>query len=148
MIVYEPKPIKYKKREIPTLKKISGPKDIVALVADIFDSPYEKFVVIYLNVANIPIIEIESVGAIDHAPVSIQNIARKSLLCHASAVIVVHCHPSGVLSFSKSDRELTSALYSALKTIQVKLLDHLIVTSQFPTEYFSFEENHLLGGLT
>ena len=54
---------------------------------------------------------------------------RRALIHNAGAVILVHNHPSGVAEPSTADRQLTSQLKEALALINVRVLDHLVVTT-------------------
>ena len=54
-------------------------------------------------------------------------LASLALHCMAASVIVAHNHPSGSLTVSQSDIKLTNHIKKALQTIEVKLLDHLII---------------------
>ena len=59
----------------------------------------------------------------------------------AVAIIVAHNHPSGKLSASKADIQLTKKIKESGSTLDIKLLDHLIITQK---DYFSFVDNGLL----
>ncbi|WP_459980655.1 JAB domain-containing protein, partial [Mannheimia haemolytica] len=58
--------------------------------------------------------------------------------CNAAALIVSHNHPSGNLEASQSDMQLTRKLQQACKLMEVRLLDHLIVSAK---DYHSMREN-------
>lgn len=143
MFIYEPKPIEYSKRELIDVPKIDGPKDILNIVRDICHHPMEHFIVLYLNANNQPVLEVESIGDTDQAPVNPRTILRKALLYHASRVIVYHSHPTGNLVPSSSDKNLTIKIKEALKHVDIDLLDHIIVSANNPG-YFSFQEGGLL----
>lgn len=66
-------------------------------------------------------------GTIDHCSVYARNILVEALRLNAAAVIIAHNHPSGITDPSRADRMLTATLGSALATISVNLLDHIIV---------------------
>ena len=65
----------------------------------------------------------------------------RCLELQASALIAIHDHPSGDPSPSRADIDMTGRLRDALKTIEVTLIDHVIVT---PTGSLSFQERGLL----
>lgn len=66
-------------------------------------------------------------GGAGEAPVYPNTIARDALLLGARAVVLAHNHPSGDLSPSPEDSAVTRRVHAALATIQVRLLDHLII---------------------
>ena len=71
--------------------------------------------------------ETQGVGTVDHAPIYPREVARRALELNATAVIMVHNHPSGDPSPSAADIEATRKVAEALKAIGVTLHDHLIV---------------------
>lgn len=77
------------------------------------------------------------VGDLGGVQMPIYQIARNALLSNAAAVIIVHNHPSGNLNPSHQDHEITKKVKQGLETIDVQLLDHVIVTRD---GYYSFEE--------
>jgi DNA repair protein RadC len=84
--------------------------------------------VLYLDKKNQLILdEVQNRGTVDHAPVYPREVVKAALLANASAVIFAHNHPSGVPDPSHADRMLTDALRSALTTVDVRVLDHIIV---------------------
>jgi len=85
--------------------------------------------------------ELVSVGENDHVAVSRKAITKKALLLSASSIILLHNHPSGDPKASASDIKTTNEIVATLKNLQIKVLDHLIVSSQ---GHFSFREEGLL----
>ena len=65
-------------------------------------------------------------------------IFQTALLCHASAIICVHNHPSGVVKPSEQDRKITSRLKASGELLEIQLLDHVIVTT---TSFHSFADD-------
>ncbi len=103
---------------------------------------HEAFMVIYLNAKNEVIdYEVLSEGTVDHVVVYPRRIAESALLNHAASLILVHNHPSGHTEPSEEDKELTRYVRDALKTLEIRVLDHIIVGKN---GYFSFMENDLL----
>jgi DNA repair protein RadC len=80
-------------------------------------------------------------GTNDHAPIYPREIAKRSLALDASAIIMVHNHPSGDLKPSPADLEQTKLVMSALDSLGITLHDHLIVSSK---GHFSFKAEHLI----
>jgi DNA repair protein RadC len=82
-----------------------------------------------------------SVGSVNHSLVSPRSIFLEALKAHAVNVILLHNHPSGDPTPSRTDRELTHRLYGLCKMMEIPLLDHIIIGDQ---KYYSFQENHSL----
>jgi DNA repair protein RadC len=68
-------------------------------------------------------------------------ILKQALQLSATSIIVAHNHPSGALVPSENDKEMTKKLAQAAKTMDIALLDHLIVVR---SGYFSFSDQGLL----
>jgi len=80
-------------------------------------------------------------GTIDGASVHPREVVKEALARNAAAVILAHNHPSGVAEPSQADEFITSRLRDALALIDVRVLDHLIVTGD---AIVSFAERGLL----
>lgn len=80
-------------------------------------------------------------GTINTTAVHPRVIAQKALKHNAAAVIVAHNHPSGSLMPSAADQYITTQLQTALRLLDVRLLDHIIVSQEGT---FSFAERGLL----
>ena len=89
----------------------------------------EVFSVAFLNTRH-RVIAVEDmfVGTIDASEVHVREIAKRALEHNAAAIICAHNHPSNVSEPSAADRAVTSRLSQALKLIDVRLLDHFVVT--------------------
>ena len=85
--------------------------------------------------------ECHQTGTINHAPAYPREICRRALELHSTAVLLSHNHPSGNVFPSNSDIEMTGRIQKALKTIDVTLHDHLIVTAH---DALSFKARGLL----
>jgi DNA repair protein RadC len=72
----------------------------------------------------------------------LEKFVKKAIHYHASAIILVHNHPSGNTTPSQADIQQTQNLKEALSTIEVKLHDHIIISSN---GYYSFKTNELLS---
>lgn len=88
----------------------------------------EQFRVLFLNRKNQLIAdEVQQVGTVDHAPVYPREIVRRALELGATALILVHNHPSGDPSPSDSDIAMTEEIIRAARTLDVTVHDHLII---------------------
>lgn len=82
-----------------------------------------------------------STGSVSGTVVSVTEILQLAILSHACGVILVHNHPSGCLEFSEVDLRLSLGLQEAMKHLDVKLLDHLVITSEY---YVSMADEGIL----
>lgn len=99
----------------------------------------ENLLIIYLNIHGKFISQkIEQVGTLDAVMISPRAIVESALANKASAIIMVHNHPSGSSMPSKADIEMTRRVKEALKTVSIRLEDHLIITSG---KYYSMREH-------
>ncbi len=80
-------------------------------------------------------------GTVNHTPVYIREVCVRALELHATSVIAIHNHPSRNPEPSHNDIDMTRQLKTALKTIGITLLDHIIVTSE---DSISFHTRGLL----
>jgi len=93
-------------------------------------SAIEQFMVIYLDRKNRLIDdEIQQRGSIDHTPVYPREVVRRALELKASAVILVHNHPSGDATPSRADIEMTKEVKQAVASVGINLHDHLIISA-------------------
>ena len=83
-------------------------------------------------------------GTIDEAPVYPRMMAEAALRFHAHSVILVHNHPSGVLRPSRGDLQITEQVSNALSTLEIELLDHIIVAG--PRAISLIQEGYILRG--
>ena len=105
--------------------------------------PHESFVALWLNSQNRLIASEELFrGTLTQTSVYPREVVKRALAHNAGAVILAHNHPSGLAQPSRADEVLTSSLKQALALIDVKLLDHFIVTGG--SEPLSFAERGLL----
>lgn len=106
------------------------------------DHTHEVFAVLFLNRANrINHFEIISQGGITGTIADPRIIFKKALQEEAVSIILCHNHPSGNLKPSRADQELTRKIKEASAFLDIKLLDHIIVSSE---GYFSFADQALL----
>lgn len=102
----------------------------------------ERFVVLFLNKKG-QLLEEEflETGTLDRVAIYPREIVKKAVTIGATAAIMAHNHPSGVALPSDADKGITSAVFDALRAVDVALMDHLIVTKE---SYFSFSGEGLL----
>ncbi len=107
------------------------------------DISHEEFWVLMLNRAN-KIIERQKIsqGGMAGTVIDVKIIFRKALEARASSIILCHNHPSGNTSPSKSDIEITKKLYDAGKTMDISILDHVILSDH---DYFSFADKGMIN---
>ncbi len=116
--------------------------DFFRLVWDDSIDIYESFFVIYLNNANTTIGWYKaSQGGITATLVDIRLVLKKAIDTLAVAMIVCHNHPSGKNFPSQQDKDLTEKLKNACATLDIKLLDHVILTED---NFFSFADENLI----
>ncbi|KAE9630912.1 RadC family protein [Parasedimentitalea maritima] len=88
----------------------------------------EQFRVLFLDRKNVLIADEEQArGTVDHVPVYPREVAKRALELNASALILVHNHPSGDLTPSESDIDMTDRINTALLALGLVLHDHLII---------------------
>lgn len=88
----------------------------------------EQFRVLYLDRKNVLIADEEQArGTVDHVPVYPREVAKRALENNASAIILVHNHPSGDPTPSDSDIAMTEQIATALSTLNIVVHDHLII---------------------
>ncbi|WP_375327049.1 RadC family protein [Candidatus Tisiphia endosymbiont of Nemotelus uliginosus] len=102
----------------------------------------EQFRVLFLNKKNILLAdEILSHGTIDQAAIYPREIIKRALFNEASAIILVHNHPSGNSKPSNTDILLTNTIVKTCAHMNILVHDHVIIAGN---EYFSFKSNMLL----
>lgn len=98
------------------------------LQARLRDEPRELFGMLLLdNQHRVLGFEVLSAGTIDAAAVYPREVVKAALRQNAAAVIFAHNHPSGVAEPSAADRDLTDRLINALRTVDIRVLDHVVV---------------------
>lgn len=112
------------------------------LRTDIGFSKNEEFKVLFLNSVN-EIIETEILftGTIDKSAVYPRKILERALYHNARSIVFVHNHPSGNVSPSQKDIELTEEMKKFFKIVDINVLDHIIITKN---SHFSFLEEGII----
>lgn len=130
--------------EIAKKPKISSSKDGFDLLKNTLGGlKVEEFWVLFLNQANFLVHKEQiSKGGISQTSVDLRIILKIALEQMATGIILAHNHPSGNLKPSESDIHLTKKIKAAAKTLDIFVLDHLIITQK---TYFSFSDEGLLG---
>lgn len=104
--------------------------------------PQERFHLLFLDRKNALIAdEAQQKGTIDHTPVYPREVVKRALELNASAIIMVHNHPSGDPTPSQADIEMTGRIRDAANPIGIILHDHLVIGR---SGCFSFRSNGLL----
>lgn len=102
----------------------------------------EQFRIFYLNNRNVLIAdEMQQQGTVDHTPVYPREVVKRALELGATALIMVHNHPSGDPTPSKADIDMTKEVQDAGAKLGITLHDHLIVTK---AGHSSFKDMGLL----
>ncbi len=102
----------------------------------------EQFRILFLDTRNHLLAdEIQTRGTVNHTPVYPREVAKRALELHASALILVHNHPSGDPTPSRDDITMTREIQGAVKALGIVLHDHVIVGNG---RYTSFRQEALL----
>ncbi|WP_026714660.1 RadC family protein [Flavobacterium daejeonense] len=125
--------------EAQELDKITSSKSVFEIMQPIIgELPHEEFWILYLNNSNKVISKAQmSVGGITGTLVDVRLVFKMAFEKGATALILCHNHPSGTLIPSDADKQLTKKLKIAGDSLDIKVLDHLIVTER---NYFSFAD--------
>jgi DNA repair protein RadC len=126
-----------------TIKKISCPEDAFYTVQPLISyQQVEHFACIYLNIKNhIISTEIISIGDLNSAVVHPREVYNRAIYLRAAQIIISHNHPSGDLTPSRPDIEMTNRLKEAGSILGIDLLDHLIVSDN---EFISLKEQGIM----
>ena len=124
-------------------KKITSSASVFELMQPIIgELPHEEFWIVYLNNSNKVIQKTQlSKGGITGTMVDVRLVLKTALEVGATGIILAHNHPSGTLKPSEADKQLTTKLSVAAKSLDIKVLDHLIITEK---AYFSFADENIL----
>jgi DNA repair protein RadC len=91
----------------------------------------EHFRILFLDKRNVLIAdEIQGSGTVDHTPVYVREVVKRALVLSASAVILVHNHPSGDPTPSRADIDMTKMIVDTLRPLGISVHDHVIVGRQ------------------
>ncbi|QCX01093.1 DNA repair protein RadC [Aggregatimonas sangjinii] len=129
--------------DVHRIAKINSSNDAFELLLpQMGDLEHEEFWIVYLNNANKVLLTSQlSKGGLTGTLVDLRIIMKKALEVGAVGLILAHNHPSGTLKPSKADQEVTQRIQKASSALDIKVLDHLIITQQ---DYYSFADHHIL----
>lgn len=113
------------------------------IYSDFFLESKEKIIVLYLN-NKLNVLKKSSFNSYNPSLVNlpIRKIVEEALGINSTGIIIAHNHPSGDITPSEADKVVTLELANTLKTLNIMLIDHLIV---FNDKYFSFSDNGMLA---
>ncbi|NDI97664.1 JAB domain-containing protein [Flavobacterium sp. LaA7.5] len=125
------------------LKQITSSRAVFQIMQPIIgELPHEEFWIIYLNNSNKVIYKNQlSKGGITGTVVDVRIVFKTALEQNAVGIIVAHNHPSGNLRPSDEDKNITHQLKTAGKSLNINVLDHVIVTEN---GYYSFADEGVL----
>ena len=124
-------------------KKITTSASVFELMQPVIgELNHEEFWIVYLNNSNKVIQKNQlSKGGITGTLVDVRLVLKNALEVGATGLILAHNHPSGTLIPSEADKQITNKLKLASESLDIKVLDHLIITEN---AYFSFADESLL----
>lgn len=116
---------------------ISSWQDLLSYCrAAMADEKTELFRILFLDRKNVLIAdEVQQRGTVDHTPVYPREVVKRALELGASAIILVHNHPSGDPTPSRADIEMTNQINTAAKALNIHLHDHLIIGKDSETSF-------------
>ena len=128
--------------------KVANSEDVFSIMREVLkrenrlSRQKEHFWVVGLNVNNvIAYIELVALGSVSKIIVKPVEVFSFAVAKKCESVILVHNHPSGDLKPSKADIDLTKKLVNGSKFLEIKVIDHLIISTK---EYLSFADKKLL----
>ncbi len=128
---------------IEDVNKITSSKAVFEIMQPVLgDLQHEEFWTLFLNNSNVIISKQQlSKGGITGTLVDVRLLMKKALELGAVGIIICHNHPSGTLKISEADKLITAKIKKAATVLDIKLLDHLIITEK---AYVSFADKQLL----
>ncbi|MHA7843346.1 MAG: RadC family protein [Winogradskyella sp.] len=129
--------------DVVQLDKITSSRSVFDVMQPILgELPHEEFWILYLNNSNKVIQKNQlSKGGITGTLVDVRLVLKSALEVGATSLILCHNHPSGTLKPSQADKDITQKLKTAAQSLDIKVLDHLIITEK---TYFSFADESIL----
>lgn len=126
-----------------SMSKITSSNDAFnTLDGTLSDLQHEEFWVLLLNRGNIPTKKYRlSAGGVSGTVVDVKMLVKEAVNELSSGVILFHNHPSGNLSPSEADKQVTNKVRNALNLMDIQLLDHIIIANN---SYYSFADEGLM----
>lgn len=123
--------------------QITGSKAVFEIMQPLIgELQHEEFWIIYLNNSNKVLHKEQlSKGGLTGTLVDVRLVFKKGIELFSTAIILCHNHPSGKLQPSQADKSITSKLKLAGETLDIKVLDHIIITEN---AYFSFADENII----
>ncbi len=109
--------------------------------ANIAHKKHEEFHILFLDRKFALMKDEMQKGTVDHAPVYPREVVKRALELGASGMILVHNHPTGDVTPSKADIDITKAVIAAAKPLSITVHDHLVIGKG---EHYSFKSHGLL----
>ena len=139
--------------QLPLVRQVAGvnvktSEDVFRVCRDIANLAQESFHVLSINVKNKLIgRSMASLGTVDSCTVHPREVFRSAVMNNASAIVLVHNHPSGDPTPSAGDLRITNQLIEAGKIVDIRVLDHVIIGAEMETgtnrRYISLREEGL-----
>src|SRR6056297_1077216 len=125
------------------ITKIKSSHDVFELLYPLIgELPHEEFWIVYLNNSNKVVHKAQlSKGGITGTLGDVRLVLKQALELGTVGIILAHNHPSGTLEPSTADKQITQKLQVATEALDIKILDHLILTQR---EYLSFADKGIL----
>lgn len=131
------------------MKRVTSAEDAIDYVTAkmgpmVCDATQERFWCITMDIRNkVTNIHEIALGTVSAAVINVSGIARYAIADSASRVVLVHNHPSGECDPSKEDIDLTNRVSQALKYLDIRILDHIIIGKK-SSDYFSFARSGMI----
>lgn len=134
-----------KEPSLYSTEKIKSPDDALRVIAEELKTyDREVFAVLNLKTNGQPInFNICSVGTLDTSVVSPREVFKSCILSNAACYIAIHCHPSGNITPSQEDFDVTKRLLGCSEILGVKMLDHIIIAGETGRMYSFKSEGEL-----
>ena len=101
---------------------------------------FEQFRILFLDKKNALIAdEVQQTGTVDHTPVYPREVVKRALELSATALILVHNHPSGDPTPSRADIQMTAQIVDIAKPLGITVHDHLIVSKDGHASFRAME---------
>lgn len=130
-------------RDVKSIK-VKSSEDVYNLAKHLEECDREQLLTICLSAQNeVLSIETTSIGTLTSSLICPREVLKTAILQNAASIIVVHNHPSGNITPSREDIEITKKLYKCSEMMGFSLLDHVIIGNG---KFNSLKENGMLGG--